>query len=191
MKLSYYILVIITCCYANMYAQNNTNESKLKSNIQLGYYGADWYKFSKEGKFIEVGVGYKINEDFWLNLNINYSEGKGPNEPYLNLGDNPNKSKQFTIVPTISKYFNLTKRLDISGKVGTYVSFQDYYNYEFSGVIKHTHNTNIVVGAIVGADLDYKITKNLSVGIMSSFVFELSYGYSGLYVGPKVEWMFL
>lgn len=189
MKISSYILLFFLCSIKNLNAQSF--ENKLKANLQLGYYGADWYKFSKEGKFIEANIGYKINQEFWLNIHINYSEGKGLKDPHLNIGYIPNKSSQFTISPIISKYFNLTDDLYISGKVGPYISFQDYYDYEFSEVAKYNKITNTVVGAMIGADLDYKITKNLSIGIMSSFSFELSYGYSGLYIGPKVEMMLL
>lgn len=189
MKKLYCILFLIIFS-SQIHAQNDNLESKLKTNLQVGYYSADWYKFSKEGKFIEIGVGFKINADFWLNLNVNYSEGKGPNDPYLNIGDNPKKTSQFTVAPIVSKYYCLTDKLDVSGKVGPYVSFQSYYDYVFLDIVNYTHSSYVILGAVVGVDFDYKVSKNVSVGVMSSYAFELSYGYSGLYIGPKVEWMF-
>lgn len=186
MKYVFFLLIPFS-----LFSQENTKEKKYKLNASLGLFEADWYKFYDNSKYIEIGIGNKINADFWLNVNLKYVQGSGPNDPYNNkLGKNPYDSNQIILSLLIQKYFDLGKKIQISGRIGPYINYSKFYDYSFENTIKYNKEQNIYIGAIVSPEINYNISENFGIGISSSVSFELGYGYIGFYIGPKVDYFF-
>lgn len=161
-------------------------------NFGAGYYKADWYVFSENAKYLDVGASYKFNDTFWLSTNLNFVTASGPNDPYNDsMGKNPNKSNHFILGISIQKYFNLTNKLNISGRIGPFVNFVNYYSHYLNDLTKEYeyHKKNdLYVGAMISPEINYEISDKFTIGINSNFTFEMGYGYSGFYIGPKVEY---
>lgn len=173
-------------------AQEIIDSPKFKISFNGGYQNSDWYVFSEQGKYLEIGLGYKINDNFWLNADFNYLTAFGPNDPYNYLiGDNPNKAQQFLFSLNIQKYFILNDKLTISGKIGPFFTYINYSSYNFFEYFYYEKINELGgIGAVISPAINYKISDKFSVGLNSIFTFELNYGYSGYYIGPKVEYFF-
>lgn len=165
----YFIVTFFLILSLSGFAQEQ-NESKYRTTLDFGYFGSSYSHASKGGTYLSAGFGYKINEEFWLNLNIIKVTASG--ERYESLPffyDNKVSYENLMIVPNFSKEWQLTNKFYLNGILGGALLFEkslitngEYnYNEELIGFSTENDAESIDLALLVGVDFKYELTQNI------------------------------
>lgn len=98
-------------------AESN-EEPKFRTYFDFGLFQSSFFLAENGGDYLSAGFGYKINEEFWLNLTLIKitSSGYFENNPFF---ENTNTNYRNTmVIPNFSKEWNIIKKLSIGGTIG-------------------------------------------------------------------------
>lgn len=146
------------------------NGAKYRTSFDFGYYGSSYSYASKGGTYLSAGVGYKINEEFWLNLNIIKITASGSSYENLPFFSNNRVSyENLMIVPNFSKEWRLTDRLYINGALGGALFFEKSlipngeYNLsgELIGINIENDADSLDIALFGGIDFKFLLTSNI------------------------------
>lgn len=110
--------------FTKLNAQNN-DEPKFRTYFDSGFFQSSFAGASDGGNYLSAGFGYKINNEFWLNLTlikISASGSFGPIRLFINSETDYNST---LIIPNFSKDWKLINKFSISGVVGGALIFEN------------------------------------------------------------------
>lgn len=155
-------------------------ETKYKTSFDFGYFDSSLSNASKGGTYLSAGVGYKINEDFWLNLNIIKITASGSRYESLPIFLNNKISyENLMVVPNFSKEWQLTNKLYINGVLGGALFFEKSLipnrehnaTGEFIGISVENDAESIDIALFLGIEFKYELTSRIFLTLnMRSYV---------------------
>lgn len=111
----------------SLYAQNVDSESNslnFRTVFDFGYFGSTFEPASSGGNYLNAGFGYKINKEFWLNLNIIKISSKGFFESKPIFTNNITSYESTLFVPNFSKDWKIINKIYFGGSLGCAFMFE-------------------------------------------------------------------
>ncbi|MFA5619823.1 MAG: hypothetical protein WDA08_05905 [Weeksellaceae bacterium] len=139
------MILIITC--ACLLSQENTQ--KFRISFDFGYFGSSYHTASNGGTFLSGGFGYKMNEDFWLNLTLVKISATGNFEKNQLFLNHQIQYSNTIIAPNFSKDWSLSEKLILGGALGGVLIFETSYEPYF-----HTDENGGFIGISMESDID-------------------------------------
>lgn len=171
-------------------------EFKFRTYFDYGYFASSYIPASKNGNYLSAGAGYKINEDFSLNLTIVKISSTGKD-----FDDNPfffnNKTlyNNTMIVPNFSKDWQVHNRFLLSGVLGSALIFENVLLPE-----AHLDSNNNITGFSFSNEGDsfnialygefiikYEMTKNLYLSINAKSYVSMYLEPDSIMIGVGIE----
>lgn len=98
---------------------------KFRTFTDFGYFGSSFKPASKGGTYLSAGAGYKINQDFWLNLNIIKISSSGVDfDEHALFLNNKTTYTNTMVIPSFTKDWEIHKKLLLSGTLGGALIFE-------------------------------------------------------------------
>lgn len=164
-----FIVTFFLILSLSVFAQEQ-NEAKYRTTLDFGYFSSSYSHASKGGTYLSAGVGYKINKEFWLNLNIIKITASGKRFEDLPFFYNNKVSyENLMIVPNFSKEWQLTNKFYLNGILGgalffekSLITYGDYNsNGDLIGFSTENDADSLDLALLVGVDFKYELTQNI------------------------------
>lgn len=189
LKISFLFFVVIPMF---LFGQENT-ESKFRINVGYGFFNSTFYLADNNGDYLEAGFGYKINEDFWLNIDVVKISSTGNFESDPLFLNTPVSYSNTMIAPNFSKDWDLSNKLMFSASLGGALIFErvysPYVNFtdnDFEG-IAFSDEGEFNIGLYGNLSLKYKIIDNLYLGVNLKSYLPMYLDIETFMIGASVE----
>lgn len=198
-KILFTLLIAFTY---NISAQGqNVDEESRNDNYRIlfssGLYKSSYVEGDKPGMYLHGGFGFKMNENFWLNIDIIHSEARGGYEIYPLLNSNSNVTNWY-FMPNFTMDFDLGQKHRISPLLGFFLNreytsrltYETEYDQNYNPVLtdlRMSDEATYTAGLFAGFSYNYEITDNLYIGIEAYTYTKLHLTIESFMVGPKVE----
>ena len=197
------ILSAILICYAfNVSAQEKNSISEISGDnfrVQFAYglYKSSYVEGDKPGTYLHSGFGFKMNKNFWLNLDIIHSEARGGLEIYPLLNSTSNVTNWY-FMPNFTKDFKIKRKSIIKPMLGFFLNREytsrlgyetvyDQNNNPYLADLAMSDEATYTAGIMFGLSFNYEVNKNLFLGIEAYSYTKLYLTIESFMVGPKVE----
>lgn len=160
--------LIIIALSSNIYSQ----EKKFKMGIEYGYFNSTYDFASDKGDYLAANFGYKVNEYFWLNLDVIRISASGNFEktaPFINSTTNYTNT---IIAPNFSKDFKLSNKLILEPALGAALIFEklivpsvEYDNDTPVGIKLSNEGDDFNLGLYGNVALKYAIINDFYIGL--------------------------
>lgn len=162
-----------------------------------GFYKSSYVEGNQPGLYLHGGFGFKLNRNFWLNLDIIHSEARGGLEIYPLTNSTSNVTNWY-FMPNFTKDFFIGRKSSISPMLGfffnrEYTSRLEYdteYNENYDPVLSNLRMSDegtFTAGLFFGLSYNYEITSDLYIGVEAYSYSKLHLTIESFMVGPKVE----
>lgn len=199
---NFILTAVITFFSLNVSAQgqnNNLNTQGDNYRVQFAYglYKSSYVEGNEPGTYLHGGFGFKLNQNFWLNVDIIHSEARGGMEIYPLLNSNSNVTNWY-FMPNFTKDFKIGGKSLITPMLGfflnreytsrlEYETLYDQENNPYLADLAMSDEATYTAGIMFGLSFNYEVTKNLFLGLEAYSYTKLHLNIESFMVGPKVE----
>lgn len=188
-----YILCGFLFIFNSIKAQE-TEEPKFRTFFDFGYYHSSYRLASNGGTYISAGFGYKINKEFWLNLNLIKISSSGADEPNSSFYNNQVAYNNTLVVPNFSKDWSITNKFSIGGALGVaiifenvWVPFANFNNGRITSIESSNRGEPFDLGLYGELFLKYELRKNFNFVINTKSYIPLYLEPDSFMVGAGLE----
>lgn len=156
---------------------------------EFGYYKSDYFLANKPSYYLQTSFGKKINEDFWLNIDMIKVNANGEFENNLFL-DKTSTYNAFMIIPNFTKDFSF-KHFNFSPSLGLLLIHEStkipYFTTNNSYPLTIRNEKNNSLGLYLNLGLKKNLYKNIIVGVNIKSYVLMNLEIETLMIGPSIE----
>jgi hypothetical protein len=191
MKLKYCLFFLLT--FSSLSAQDEN--FKFRTSFEYGYFHSSFFLASDGGSYLSGSFGYKINEDFWLSLDILKMSGAGAFEPDPLFINTPVNYVNTLLVPNFRKDWLLSNKITLAATIGgaliferAYVPFLNFDDYNrFEGIEFSNEGDKFNIGLFGNILLKYEVSRSINLGINIKSYVAMYLEPEIIMVGPSIE----
>jgi hypothetical protein len=189
-----FIITSFLFLFTNLIAQNN-DEPKFRTHFDYGFFQSSFKLASNGGNYLSAGFGYKINNEFWLNLSFIKISATGQFEQNPLFINNETNYYNTMIIPNFSKDWKISNKFWITGAIGGAFIFENVLVPSVT-----TDNANNIIGidfinegesfnlGLFGEIvLKYEIIKNFNLSLNTKSFLPLNLEPDSYMLGAGIE----
>jgi hypothetical protein len=189
-------LIIILLISVTANSQNNETK-KFRMSTEYGYYNSTFFLADNNGSYLSGSFGYKINEEFWLNLGLIKITSTGNFESTPLFLNTPSTYNSTIINPNFSKYWQISDDFTILGSIGGALIFERandpkiiFAEQQFQGIEFENQGESFNFGLFFSTSLMYGVSDFIYFGINLKSYLPLYLDLESFMIGPSVEMRF-
>lgn len=186
-------LLIILLLSFSAFSQTD-GPKKFRMSAEYGYYNSSFFLASDNGSYLSSSFGYKINDEFWLNLELIKVTSTGNFETSPIFINTPSMYNSTIINPNFSKYWEVGHKFSIAGSIGGALIFERankpsviFDNQQFDGVEFENQGESFNFGLFFSLSLMYSLTDFVYAGLNLKSYLPLYLELESFMVGPSIE----
>lgn len=167
--------------------------NKFRTSIEYGYFGSNYSGNENGGDYLNTSFGYKINQNFWLNLDIIKITATGNPEFNSLIGDITTNFSNTMFIPNFSKDWIISSKVLFNTALGGALYFEKEFIPRIFGqnselVFRYENaNNNFDLGLFINLGFTYEIHKRLFVGLNIKSYVGLYLEPESFMIGPSIE----
>lgn len=178
----------------NQIAQNN-EVPKFRTFFDAGFFQSTFKPASNDGNYLSGGFGYKINNEFWLNLTLIKISGTGEFEQNPFFLNNETNYNNTLIIPNFSKDWKLINDLYIGGALGCALIFEKVLiptviavdQNDIIGIDFNNEGEPFNFGLYGELAIKYELIKNLNLSLYAKSFLPMNLTPDTLLLGVGIE----
>ncbi len=185
--------IILLLFFANYAQAQDTKENVFRTSVEYGYFASSFFRAENGGDYLNTSFGYKINQDFWLNLDIIKISATGNPEFNPLRGDIVTNYSNTMFIPNFSKDWTISSKALFKTTLGGALYFEKAYEpslfiqdsqlfFEYINEVEE-----IGVGLFINLAFLYEVHKNIYIGLNIKSYVGLYLEPDSLMIGPSVE----
>lgn len=178
--------------FSSVSISQNLIEDKFRISFEYGYFGSNYFLAENGGDYLNTSFGYKINDDFWLSLDLIKLNATG-NYESTTAGTIENNFSMTMFIPNFSKDWRVSKKSFFKTTLGAsfilekaYVPFVSLANSEIN-LSYENFNNEFDLGLFVNIGYLYEVHQNLYLGINFKTYAAIYLNPDSLFIGPSIE----
>jgi hypothetical protein len=191
MKLKYCVFFFLS--FSSLFAQDEN--FRFRTSVEYGYFHSSFFLASEGGSYLSGSFGYKINEDFWLNLDVLKMSGIGAFEPDPVFINTPVNYVNTIVVPNFRKDWLLRNKLVLATTIGGALIFERAYipflnfddNNNFEGIEFSNEGDKFNIGLFGNVLIKYEVSRSINFGINIKSYVAMYLEPEVIMIGPSIE----
>jgi hypothetical protein len=190
-------LIFLFCLLSlNVFSQIEETK-KFRMSTEYGYFNSSFFLASNNGSYLSGSFGYKINEEFWLNLELIKITSTGNLEPSPLLINTPSSYNSTIINPNFSKYWSINEKITLSGSLGGALIFETANkasiissNGQLQGIEFENQGEPFNFGLFFSFSVMYSLSDSIYAGLNFKSYLPMYLELESFLIGPSIEMRF-
>jgi hypothetical protein len=191
MKLRYCFGLLLI--FSSLSAQDEN--LKFRTSFEYGIFQSNFFLASGGGSYLSGSFGYKVNEDFWLSLDVIKMTGTGAFEPNPLFINTPVNYVNTMVVPNFRKDWRIISKTFFAATIGGALIFEKAYrphvyfddHIGFEGIEFLNQGDKFNIGLYGNFLINYEATRNINLGINIKSYVGMYLEPEMLMIGPSIE----
>ncbi|MGV0751444.1 hypothetical protein [Empedobacter brevis] len=191
--MKHYVTLILTTLSLLSYAQ----DKNVRMGIEYGYFNSSFQPASEGGSYLSGSFGYKINKDFWLNVDLLKITAKGTFEASPLFLNNKTTYTNTIIAPNFSKDWKLSDKFVLTPSLGGALIFEramvpeiQTNGNQLNGISFSNQAEAFNVGLYGNIALKYQLVDNLFIGANVKSYLPMNFEPDAFLTGASLEMRF-
>ncbi|WP_314057891.1 hypothetical protein [Empedobacter brevis] len=191
--MKHYVTLLLTTLSLLSYAQ----DKNVRMSVEYGYFNSSFQPASEGGSYLSGSFGYKINKDFWLNIDLLKITAKGTFEASPLFLNNKTTYTNTIIAPNFSKDWKLSDKFVLTPSLGGALIFEramvpeiQTNGNQLNGISFSNQAEAFNVGLYGNIALKYQLVDNLFIGANIKSYLPMNFEPDAFLAGVSLEMRF-